>query len=114
MRLLSTLPTQPPKFGTLNDLKAGSGPADDDDEEEQKFFVGGVGRGGGGSGQVLILFEMLIFIVTERTLLARAPLRCVLATTWQRAPPHTVLATAAITLRPDPPPKRWWGLAPFV
>eukprot|EP00918_Siedleckia_nematoides_P028965 GHVU01062242.1.p1 GENE.GHVU01062242.1~~GHVU01062242.1.p1 ORF type:complete len:280 (-),score=57.27 GHVU01062242.1:211-1050(-) len=43
----------PPKFATLDGLRAGAG-GSDDDEDEQKLFVGGVGRGGGGSGQNVI------------------------------------------------------------
>ena len=44
---------QPPKFGSLDALKAGANGGDDDDDDEQKLFVGGMGKGGGGSGQVL-------------------------------------------------------------
>jgi hypothetical protein len=43
---------QPPKFGSLDALKAGANGRDDEDEDEQKLFVGGMGKGGGGSGQV--------------------------------------------------------------
>jgi UBX domain-containing protein 1 len=47
------LTLQPPKFGSLDALKAGAG-SDDDDDDQQKFFVGGMGKGGGGSGQNVI------------------------------------------------------------
>ena len=67
---------QPPKFATMDALKAGAAGSDDDDDEPgQNLYAGGVGRGGGGSGQVFTNFPF----PTARVQPLRAACRACLA-----------------------------------
>lgn len=80
---------QPPKFATMDALKAGAAGSDDDDDEPgQNLYAGGVGRGGGGSGQV---FANFLFPTAHVQPLAplRAACRACLARFRSASPPRS-------------------------